>query len=98
MKLAWRHVALLFTASGPALGALGYAQGWPWAVKLGLSFCALYFFLQLTWGMLRHPLVPVLAFCAGAGAGYLSGAEILQALAYGLLLATAVEAVDEAVA
>jgi hypothetical protein len=77
------------------LGVLGYRQGWPWAVKLGLSFCALYFAFQMTWGMLRQPLWPLLAFCAGAGAGYWAGMEALPALAHGLLFATAVEVLVE---
>ena len=79
------------------MGTLGYQQGLPWAVKLGLSFCGVYFFFQLTWGMLRQPLIPLLAFCAGAGGTYWLGMETLQALGYGLLFATAVEVLVETV-
>jgi hypothetical protein len=98
MKLSFAHWVVLFAAAGPLLGWLGYQFDWGPLVKLGLSLCALYFILQINIGMLRNPLLPVLGFGAGAGWGVLAGHGPLRFLAYGLLLATAVEAVGEAVA
>jgi hypothetical protein len=98
MKLTWRHYVILCTAAGPALGAGGYLWGAPWLVKLGVSLCVLYAGLQVTWGMFRNPLWPLLGFGAGAGYGWLRGHPGLQAAAYGLLLAVAVDACGEVLA
>jgi hypothetical protein len=98
MKLTWSHYFVMFTACGPVLGAVGYVWDSHWFVKLGVSLCVLYVGWQVSWGMFRNPLWPLVAFCGGAAYGWLRGHPGLQNAAYGLLLAVAVDAALETLA
>ena len=98
MKLTWSHYFIIATASGPVFGAVGYLLDAHWLVKLGVSLCVLYVAWQVSWGMFRNPVLPLVAFLVGVAYGWLRGYPGLQIVAYGLLLAVAVDALGEAIA
>ncbi|HEX7926163.1 MAG TPA: hypothetical protein VF678_01145, partial [bacterium] len=89
---------IIATASGPVIGAAGYWFDFHWLVKLGVSLCVLYVAWQVSWGMFRNPLWPLIGFIAGAGYAWLRGHPGLEIAAYGLLLAVAIDVLGEAVA
>jgi hypothetical protein len=98
MKLTWQHYFVIFTATGPLFGAAGYYWDSHWFVKLGVSLCVLYVGWQISWGMFRNPLWPLIAFGVGSAYGWWREHPGLEIAAYGLLLAVAVDVVMEAIA
>ena len=59
--------ALLFTASGPLLGAAGWFLSFNWLFWVGVTLCAITLSLNLESGVMKLPILPVL-FMAGTAA------------------------------
>ena len=83
----------LITLSGPILGAGGYFLELPWLLWVGVALCLINLFMNLASGVMKLPVLPIVAVVIGAtvvspwylGAGY------------GLLVYTATEAAGEVV-
>ena len=83
----------LITLSGPILGASGYFLEMPWLLRVGIALCLLNLFMNLASGVMKLPVLPIVAVVIGAtvvspwylGAGY------------GLIVWTSIEAAGEVV-
>ena len=87
------NLVFLITLSGPILGASGYFLEMLWLLWVGVAVCLLNLFMNLASGVMKLPVLPIVAVVIGAtvvspwylGAGY------------GLLVWTAIEAAGEVV-
>tara|TARA_R110001592_G_scaffold55982_3_gene170935 strand:- start:325 stop:615 length:291 start_codon:yes stop_codon:yes gene_type:complete len=85
--------ALLITAAGPILGAIGLYGGIDWLFWSGIVIALLALFLNLASGILKAPVLPGLCVVVGAAAitPWYHGAGV------GLLVWTALETAGEIV-
>lgn len=79
------------TATGPVLGIVGWAAGWPWLFWVGVVVCALTLVLNMLSGAMKLPVLPLafMAFGSGFGSPWWLG------VAMGLVAWTALEALLE---
>lgn len=82
---------MLFTLSGPVVGGLGYLGGIVWLVWAGVILCAINLFMNLASGVMKLPLLPVVAIVVGC----VLVRPWYVGAAYGLLVYTAIEGIGE---
>lgn len=84
---------LIFTASGPVLGAVGWFLSLSWLFWVGVAFCVITLFLNMASGVMKLPVLPV-SFMVIAAA-FLN--PWYFGLGAGLIIWTALESVGEVI-